>query len=159
MRPDRGCPHVCSVRATGEYSGTAAAVGWDFAQGYLFRSANYDGSRATGVLKAAQMTASFQAYHRRAGLPPAHANTQYTMHSFRVGGAVSRSFAGKEVADIMPLVGWKSTGVAQRYIEATPPHHGEKKRESHEEANMDTDELPTLLEFAKLYAAFPRKDT
>ena len=145
-----------------EYSSVGLRPRWggtSLAQGYLFLPVNSDGSRATEALKAEQTMTSLQAYLYRAGVPPPDANTQYTVHSFRVGGAVSRSFAGKEVADIMPLVGWKSTGVAQRYIEATPPHHGEKKRESHEEANMDTDELPTLLEFAKLYAAFPRKDT
>ena len=90
------------------------------------------------ALKAAQMTASSPAYLRFAGVPPPHANMQYTMHSFRVGRAVSRSLAGMAVAEIMSLVGWKSAGVAQRNIGATPPHQGDKgKRESHEHAYID----------------------
>ena len=63
------------------------------------------------------------------------------------------------VADITSLVGWKSAGVAQKYIGVTPPHHGDKrKRESYEQAYMNANELPTLPEYAELYAAFPRKD-
>ena len=134
VRPDRECPHISPVRAMGEYSGAAAAIGWDLAQGHLFPPVNVDGSRGTGTLKAAHMAASLQAYLRRADVPPPD-TTQYTIHSFRVGGAVSRSLAGTTVADIMSFVGWKCAGVAQRYIGATPPHHGEKRKlESHEQA-------------------------
>ena len=103
VRPDRESPHICPVRAMGEYNGAAAAIGWDLAHGYLFPPVNVDGSRGTGTLKAAHVTASLQAYLRRAEVTPPDANTQYTMHSFRVG-AVSRSLAGTTVAEITPLV-------------------------------------------------------
>ena len=102
-RPGRECLHICPVRAMGEYNGAAAAIGWDLAHGYLFPPVNVDGSRGTGTLKAAHVTASLQAYLRRAEVTPPDANTQYTMHSFRVG-AVSRSLAGTTVAEITPLV-------------------------------------------------------
>ena len=145
-----------------EYSSVGLRPRWggtSLAQGYLFLPVNSDGSRATEALKAEQTMTSLQAYLYRAGVPPPDANTQYTVHSFRVGGAVSRSLAGMAVADIMPLVGWESAGVAQMCIGDTPPNHGEKrKRKNHKRACMDANELPTLPEFAKLYAAFPRKD-
>ena len=143
--------HICPVRVIEEYTKAAVAIGWDLAYGFSFTPTNSDGSRVVGALKAGQMTGSLQTYKRCARVPPPGDNTQYTMHSFRVGGARrSRSFAGTVIADIMSLVGWKSAGVAERYVGATPLHHGDKrKRESHEQAYMDANELPTLPEFAK----------
>ena len=35
----------------GEYSGAAAAIGWDLAQGYLFYPVKVVGSKGTGTLK------------------------------------------------------------------------------------------------------------
>ena len=81
------------------------------------------------------MTGSLHVYPRRADDPPLDITTKYTVHSFRVGRAFSRSLAGTTVADIVSLVSWKCAGVAQRYTGATPPHHGDNpgeksKRES-----------------------------
>ena len=158
VRPDRECPHICPVRAMGEYSGAAAAIGWDLAQGYLFPPVNEDGSSGTGTLKAAHMTASLQAYLRRAEVPPPDATTLYTMHSFRVGGAVSRSLAGTTVADIMSLVRWKCAGVGQTYIGATLPSHGEKrKRESHEQAVHGRERAAHITRICETVRSFPPK--
>ena len=84
----------------GEYSGAAAGIGWDLAQGYLFSPVKVVGSKGTGTLKWAHMPASLQSYLRGAAVPPPNANEQYTMLSFRVGGAVSRSLASTTVEDI-----------------------------------------------------------
>ena len=73
VRSDRECPHICPVRAMGEYCGAAAAIGCDLEQGYLFPPVNEDGSRVTGTPKAVYMTASLQAYQRRAEVPPPNA--------------------------------------------------------------------------------------
>ena len=89
----------------GEYSVAAAAIGWDLAQGYLFPPLNVDGSRGTGTLKAAHMTSSIQAYLRRVDVPPVETTMQYTVHSFRVRAAVSRSLAVTTVARVMFLRG------------------------------------------------------
>ena len=132
VRPDRECPHISPVRAMGEYSGAAAAIGWDLAQGHLFPPVNVDGSRGTGTLKAAHMAASLQAYLRRADVPPPDTSTLYTMPSFRMGGAVSRLLASTTVADIMSLVGCKCAGVGGSEVYrgySTPPRREEEAGE------------------------------
>ena len=48
-----------------------------------------------------------------------HFHQSYTMHSFRVGGALSQQLAGTPVDAIMRLAGWKTRSMAQRYIRAT----------------------------------------
>ena len=78
--------------------------------GLLFPPTNGDRSTGVGALKATEMTAGVQPYPRCSRVPPPGANTQYTMHSFRVGGAVSRALPGTAVAEIMSLVGWNASG-------------------------------------------------
>lgn len=51
----------------------------------------------------------------------------YTMHSFRVGGAVSQTLAGTAVDALMEVVGWKTRGVAQRYVGPHPSVSGALK--------------------------------
>ena len=41
------------------------------------------------------------------------------MHSFRVGGSLSKSLAGTGVDNIMKIDGWKAESVAKYYIGAT----------------------------------------
>lgn len=117
----------------------------------LFRPVTVDGSRV------AREQGRLQTNLRRTGIPTPDANAQYTMHSFRVEGAVSHSLADTVVADIMSLVGLNCAGV-HIYVRSSEvyrgyilhPHHGGKrKHESHEQTYMDANELPTLPEFAK----------
>ena len=126
--------------------------------GLLFPPTNGDRSTGVGALKATEMTAGVQPYPRCSRVPPPGANTQYTMHSFRVGGAVSRSLAGTTVADIMSLVRWKCAGVGQTYIGATLPSHGEKrKRESHEQAVHGRERAAHITRICETVRSFPPK--
>ena len=43
----------------------------------------------------------------------------FTMHSFRVGGSLSKSLAGTAVDEIMKIAGCKTEGIARYYIGAT----------------------------------------
>ena len=63
---------------------------------------------------APQMTAALEAHLRDASLP-AH----FTMHSFRVGGSLSKSLADLPVDEILPLGGWRTEVMARHYIWAT----------------------------------------
>ena len=60
------------------------------------------------------MTSSLQSYLRMADLP-----SHFTMHSFRVGGSLSKSLTRTAVDEIMKIGGWKTEPVAKYYIGAT----------------------------------------
>ena len=89
-------------------------MGWDLGAGHPFPCVQEDGQRGGLPLTAPQMTAALQAHLRDASLP-AH----FTMHSFRVGGSLSKSLAGTPVDEIMQLGGWKTEAMARHYIGAT----------------------------------------
>ena len=65
-------------------------------------------------MSAQRMTAALQGHLRMAGLPD-----HFTMHSFRVGGSVTKSLAGTAVDEIMKIGGWKTESIAKYYIEST----------------------------------------
>ena len=69
-----------------------------------------NGERGSVAITAPRMTATLQA-HQRAGGSPDH----LTMHSFRVGGSLSKSLAGTAVDEIMKIGGWKTERVARYY--------------------------------------------
>lgn len=58
------------------------------------------------------MSARLQKYAQIAGL----AERIFTVHSFRVGAAVTRTIAGQNVDAIMASIGWKSKRMAHRHI-------------------------------------------
>ncbi|CAM9724695.1 unnamed protein product, partial [Ascophyllum nodosum] len=67
--------------------------------------------RRARPLSAKAMAARFKLHLEHAGLGARH----FTFHSFRVGCAVSQTIAGKDIAEIMTAVNWKSEKVARRY--------------------------------------------
>ena len=81
-----------------EYIAAALAIGWDLTPGYLFPMMDENGGRGTVPLTAPRMTAALQAHLRAYGIPG-----QLTMHSFRLGGSVSRSLEGTAVDEIMKI--------------------------------------------------------
>eukprot|EP00752_Nemacystus_decipiens_P005329 g4833.t1 len=89
-----GDPDTCPVRGVSEYISAAQAIGWDLSSGYLFSTPKQDGTRGTSRLLAKDMTKALQSHLQEAGLP-----TLFTMHSFRVGGSLSRSMAGDEAIE------------------------------------------------------------
>ena len=92
----------------------AQRIGWGLSTGHLFPVATAEGGRGHLSLSAARMTANLQSYLRMADLP-----NHFTMHSFRVGGSLSKSLAGTAVDEIMKIGGWKTESVAKYYIGAT----------------------------------------
>ena len=71
---------------------------------------------------------------RAAGLP-----SHFTIHSFRMGGSLSKSLAGTEVGEMTKIGGWKPEAVAKYYIEATSSEkvhgHTRKRGQSYASAN------------------------
>jgi len=103
---------TCAARAVDEYINAAQQIGWDLSSGFLFSEPSLDGGRGTSKLQARDLTKSLQAYLRDAGLP-----SHFTMHSFRVGGSLSRALAGETIERIMQLGGWKTEAIAKYYVE------------------------------------------
>ena len=66
------------------------------------------------AITAPRMTAALQAHLGAGGV-----TDRFTMHSFTVGGSLSKSLAGTAVDEIMKIGGWKTERVARYYIGAT----------------------------------------
>ena len=84
--------------------------------GYLFPEIPASGDstpkRLARPLSAKTMAARFKEHLGHAGL----GSRQFTFHSFRVGCAVTQTIAGKDIAEIMAAVNWKSEKIARRYV-------------------------------------------
>ena len=117
--PDKDMPETCAVAATIRYAQAADSCGWDMSAGYLFSEMSASGERIpkrrARPLSAKAMAARSKLHLEHAGLGARH----FTFHSFRVGCAVSQTIAGKNIAEIMAAVNWKSEKVARRYVGGT----------------------------------------
>ena len=111
---DRFCPETCASRAVTAYISVAQRIGWDLTVGYIFAVVTTEGGRGFRPPSATRMTASLSAHPREAAL-----SSYFTMHSFRVGGSLTRSLAGTAVDGIMKIGGWKTEAIAKYYIAAT----------------------------------------
>lgn len=129
VSPDTVTPSLCAFKAVTSYISAAYRVGWDLASGHLFPQVSSDGVRSCHSMSSRHMTAALQAHLRAAGL-----DDHYTMHSFRVGGSVSRSLKGTAMDEIMKMAGWRTTSVAEHYVGATTSL-------SSAESRLDTDAL------------------
>ena len=106
------------------------------------------------------MKAGLQMHLCAAGLPD-----HYCMHSFRVGGSLSKSLEGTEVDEIMKIGGWKTEQVARYYVGApTSAPRGaagqkcngvsKRQRESDYAAAVD---LPLSPAFQEDFAALTKR--
>ena len=116
----------------------------------MFPVVEPNGGRGTVALSAPRMTAAMPMYLCAAGLPD-----NYTMHSFRVEGLLSKSLAGTAVDDMKKIWGWKTEALARHHIDAPTLHSaaaggtGEKcdgfpKRKSESAYAADNDLPPSL---------------
>ena len=116
----------------------------------MFSVEKPNGGRGTVALSTLLMTAALPMHLRAAGLPD-----NYTMHSFRVEGLLSKSLAGTAVDDMKKIWGWKTEQVAWYHIGATTLNSaaaggtGEKcdgfpKRKSESAYAADNDLPPSL---------------
>ena len=106
------------------------------------------------------MKAGLQMHLCAAGLPD-----HYCMHSFRVGGSLSKSLEGTEVDEIMKIGGWKTEQPARYHIGATTSvparatgrmRDGPSKRERESDYETATD-VPHSLAFEEDFASCTRR--
>ena len=83
-------------------------MGWDLRAGHLIPVVTAEGGRGRLPLSAACMTATPESHLRAAELP-----SHLMMHSFRVGGSLSKSLAGAAVGEIMKIGCRKTETVAK----------------------------------------------
>jgi hypothetical protein len=116
LAPDNVMPETCAVAAMLRYAQAAKSCDWDMSKGNLFPEIQDAGKhtpkRLARPLSAKAMAARFKEHLGRAGLGA----RQFTFHSFRVGCAVTQTIAGKDIAEIMAAVNWKSEKTARRYV-------------------------------------------
>ena len=80
--------------------------------------------------------------------PPAVArmeDEQYTMHSFRVGGAASHNMDGTTMDVLVEYVGWKSATVARRCVGVTVPAAAAGMKRSRERNGIHRGGRPTSV--------------
>lgn len=145
---DKECPSICAYRGVTEYISAAQGLGWDLRKGRLFPVVTPEGSRGREKLSAPRMTADLQGHLRRANLP-----SHFTMHSFRVGGSLSKSLAGTAMDEIMQIGGWKTESVAKYYIGATTSKAVQGGKRQRDGAYADASAWPLSPEFEKDFAA------
>ena len=148
MLADRDYPVVCAFRTVTAYISAAQLTGWDLTAGHLFPVVTAEGGRKSLPSSAARMTTILQEHLRGAGLP-----SDLTMHSFRVGGSLSKSLARTTVNEIMKIGGWKTESVAQYYIEATSSGKVYNSKRKRGQNYVSARELPLSPEFEKYFAA------
>ena len=107
---------LCPIRAVEEFVRVGKYLEWEMTKGYLFPtiSPGTNGRkpvRGTTVVSAQFMSAALKRYAKEAG------HTQeFSLHSFRSGGAISRALAGDSLSSIMEKAYWKNPKTAWRYM-------------------------------------------
>ena len=87
------------------------------------------------------MTRALQSHLQEASL-----STLFTLHSFRVGGSLSRAMAGEAIEQIMQVGGWKTEAIARYYVE---PSAKRRRAQDYSAAN----EAPLSRAFETDFAA------
>lgn len=106
---------ICPVRAVEQLVAVGNGVGWEMHKGYLFPSISFKKQehpiRGKGAVTTHIMFVALKSYAKRAG-----EKQEFSLHSFRSGGAVSRALAGDSLSSIMHKAYWKNPKTAWRYM-------------------------------------------
>ena len=110
------CLATCPVTAVEQLVAIGSAIGWDMTRGYLFPSISRDAEggapiRGKAPMSAAEMTHALKSHARAAG-----EKADFSMHSFRSGGAITRALRGEDLSSIMERAFWKRPSTAWRYM-------------------------------------------
>lgn len=107
---------ICPIRAIEQLVAVATCVGWDMTKGYLFPSISekkgiQNPVREKTAVITQSMSSALKVYAKQAG-----SKQEFSLHSFRSGGAVSRALAGDSLSSIMHKAYWKNPKTAWRYM-------------------------------------------
>ncbi|KAK3753062.1 hypothetical protein QZH41_005510 [Actinostola sp. cb2023] len=104
-------PSLCLVKAIESYVATSREMGIKLSRGYLFRPANPNGNVVDRPFSSPAAEARLKLYLRGASI-----DNGETLHSFRAGCALSLTFAGSTLGDVMSHIGWSSPTTASSYM-------------------------------------------
>ena len=110
------CLATCLVAAVEQAIAVGSAIGWDMTRGYLFPSICRDAEGGAPIrgkvpMSAAKMTHALKSHARVAG-----EKADFSAHSFRSGGAITRALRGDDLSSIMERAFWKGPNAAWRYV-------------------------------------------
>lgn len=105
-------PTLCPVRGIELYVSIAGELSVDLSAGYLFRPTDPQGHVLNRPLSSSAAAARLKLYLRQANI-----DSGETLHSFRSGCALTLTFAGSRLADVMSHVGWSSPATARYYLQ------------------------------------------
>lgn len=115
-----GLDHFLTVtydrRLAQHQQSNSSAIGWDMTKVYLFLAISIEKEltgprRGTSPLSAAQMMKSLRSFAQAVGI-----HQDFSMHSFRYGGAIAQALEGKRLTSIMQRAIWKRPSTAWRYM-------------------------------------------
>ena len=102
---------LCLIRAVGMYVAVSREIGIDLSRGYLFRPTDQKGRIVDPPLTSSTAENRLRLYLRQANIDAGE-----TLHSFRSRCALTLTFSGSNLADVMSHVGWSSPSTAQCYL-------------------------------------------
>ena len=100
-------PELCPVKAIETYVAVASKLRVSVTNGYLFRPTNPQGHIVNKPFTSSSAEARLKLYLREAQIVEGE-----TLHSFRLGSAITLALSGSQLADIMSHVGWNNKETA-----------------------------------------------
>ena len=104
-------PALCPIRAVEMYVVVSREIGIDLSRGYRFRSTDQKGRIVDQLLTSSTAESRLRLYLRQANIDAGE-----TLHSFRSECALTLTFSGSNLADVISHVGWSSPSTAQYYL-------------------------------------------
>lgn len=92
-------------------------------------------------MSAYRMTTVLQGHLRAAGM----LDHFTTLHSFRVGGSVSKSLASSTVGEILKIEGWRTEILAKYYIGSTTSTRVPASKRKRDDDHATASELPLTI--------------
>ena len=151
-------PTLCPVRGIETYVATSRELGVNISTGFLFRATNPQGHVLDKPFLSTTAESRLKKY-----LQDANIHNGETLHSFRSGCALTLTFAGSPLADVMSHIGWTNPKTAAYYLKladviraGAPAERLSSSLSSHLEASRVYSQYNTLQDFVSAFvSAFP----
>lgn len=102
---------LCPILAVEMYVAVSREIGIDLSRGYLLRPTDQTGLIVDQPLTSSTAESLLKLYLRYANIDAGE-----TLHSFRLECALTLTFSGSNLADVMSHVGWSCPSTAQYYL-------------------------------------------